>query len=201
MCKPAYSDRRAASNSKPWRSPRQHVGARAMLQLSSRDDDADDTSGDDDATFTDHKMAFWVPRGDPGIYEICWNAEIAPNSDPSAYSESLGILEMLQLLSISGKCPILSLSHAQLCSGRHISPQRRVGNAGYGIAFLCPFGGCPRHAFHRKACYKFGGAADGDSLLVAQMRRLSARRTMLIVAVWRSLLKQMLPWRRAAYWL
>lgn len=52
---------------------------------------------------SDESISFWAPQGSPGLYQICWNPQIAPNNDPSAYSEYLGVIEVLPVLSIVGE--------------------------------------------------------------------------------------------------
>ncbi|CDI87078.1 cysteine repeat modular protein, putative [Eimeria praecox] len=75
-------------------------------------DESTSISGESDPV-SDESISFWAPQGSPGLYEICWNPQIIRNDDPSAYSESLGIIEVRPVLSI--------VDEAVVCSGTELS--------------------------------------------------------------------------------
>lgn len=89
---------------KPQHSSQQPGTNPAMLQLWSRQNEADDDSSSDrpDTVLPDQSMSFWIPRDKPGVYEICWNSELVPTNEPRAFSESLGLLEIQPSLSVVG---------------------------------------------------------------------------------------------------
>lgn len=84
-------------------------GPVALLQLQEPEQglespsDRNSSTSNESSSVSDESISFWAPQGSPGLYEICWNPHISPNHDPSAYSESLGIIEVFPVLSIVGE--------------------------------------------------------------------------------------------------
>lgn len=74
-----------------------------MLELFKTSKSASEDNAANSDGISDDSITFWVPYGAAGLYHICWNPEVARNTDPSAYSESLGTLEILPLLAIIGE--------------------------------------------------------------------------------------------------
>ncbi|CDJ28361.1 uncharacterized protein EMH_0014250 [Eimeria mitis] len=65
---------------------------------------------------SDESVSFWAPQGAPGLYEICWNPLIARNDDPSAYSEFLGILEVVAAMSIIDEVVVCTGAELTTCT-------------------------------------------------------------------------------------
>lgn len=51
----------------------------------------------------DESMVFWVPRGTPGFYHACWNPDVVPKADSSAYTFDLGTVEISPTTKLVGK--------------------------------------------------------------------------------------------------
>ncbi|OEH75896.1 cysteine repeat modular [Cyclospora cayetanensis] len=83
--------------------------------------DAADSMDATDASSSKHQpqdetISFWVFRGKPGIYEICWNSDITPNADASAYSEYLGKFEMMPILSVTDEAVVCVSDDLSTCT-------------------------------------------------------------------------------------
>ncbi|KAL8271945.1 hypothetical protein Esti_004069 [Eimeria stiedai] len=108
-------------------STRQRVSLPSMPQLSSRGVNMDVKSADQseatriadqrEATqITDQSLSYWVPREEPGLYEICWNPNIVPDLDPASFSESLGTLEMLPVIALVDEAVVCASQGVDSCT-------------------------------------------------------------------------------------
>ena len=94
------ADTRGSEKSEPLDPVKQSGASPVMLQLSTSQGHRERDGNVDSSV---EQLTFWVNRGTPGFYEICWNPALSPTTDPAEYSEYLGTLEVLPVLSVVGK--------------------------------------------------------------------------------------------------